>query len=101
MSLLVVYLIDAKKRVIIPQKCVFGYDDAKVKNYGANNNQTHRVFWSADNLTDLSQVEPNFNLPLSVEYPPVNIGETCYKARVLRHFSEYFHDLFCYFYIIC
>lgn len=89
MSFLVVYLIDAKKRVIIPEKFVLGFDETKVKNYGANSNQTHRVFWSEDDSNDFCAEQPNFNLPLSVEYPPVNVSKTCYKARILRFFSKY------------
>lgn len=69
MTFAVVYLIEPKKHV--------------VKNYGVNQNQTHKIFWSEN-----SEI-PDFDAVESVEFPP-NGGEGCYKGRVLRFFGRKF-----------
>lgn len=89
--LVVVYLITAKKNIIIPQNWIMGLNQETLNNIGKASYQNRRIFWSEHGFNDVglpnASIEPNFRLPLSNTFPP-NIAETCYIARVKRYCGE-------------
>lgn len=91
--LVVVYLMDAKKNIIIPQNWIMALDQETLNNVGKASYQNRRIFWSShglrhDEIPDDS-IAPNFCLPLSQTFPPSErVTETCYIARVKRYCGE-------------
>lgn len=81
MAFAVLYLIEPKKHIVVPENFIFDRNDIKLKNYGVNSNQTHKVFWCE------SDDEPNFDANESNEFPPIG-GEGCYKSRILKFFGR-------------
>lgn len=87
--LVLVYLVDAKKHIIIPQEWIMKFSQEALNNVGKNSNQNRRVFWSSvgmnnDEIADAT-IAPNFNLAVSTIYPPPdNTTETCYIGRIER-----------------
>lgn len=93
-----VYLVDAKQHIIIPQEWILALDQEILNNNGKNSNQNRRVFWSIEainrQITD-EIIPPNFHLPVSTVFPPTqNTSETCYIARIKR-FCGIYKMLFC------
>lgn len=90
--LVVVYLVDAKKNVIIPQNWVMGLNQENLNNFGKATYQIRRIFWSENGIDGESipddSIEPNFHLPLANVFPPLT-GDACYLARVKRYCCEY------------
>lgn len=92
--LVVVYLVDPKKCIIIPQNWIMALNQETLNNVGKASYQSRRIFWSKhgvnqDDIPDES-ITPNFHLPLSNTFPPTqNIDQTCYIARVKRYCGEY------------
>lgn len=90
----VVYLLESKKNVIVPEKFIYGLSEEKLKNYGANHNQSHRIYWSEAALEGVDQIPnpdfpTNFFLPTTTVHPPPNeIVETCYTGRLKRFFGK-------------
>lgn len=76
----VVYLIEPKKHIVVPENFIFNRNDIKLKNYGVNANQTHKVFWCENGEG------PHFDASESKEFPPIS-GEGCYKSRILKFFG--------------
>lgn len=95
MLFVVVQLIEPKKRIIIPESFIFDLCEQSLKNVGCNSNHRYLIYWSKNVLGDETNAPdisctPNFNLPLSIAYPPENnLIETCYNAQLKRFFSEY------------
>lgn len=92
--LVVVYLIDARKNVIIPQNWIMGSNQENINNFGKASYQTRRIFWSkigidCESIPDVSIV-PNFRLPLAKVFPPPT-DAVCYFARIRRFCCEYSH----------
>lgn len=87
--LVVVYLIDAKINIIIPQHWVMALDQETLNNIGKASYQNRRIFWTNQGLTrdeiPDETIEPNFRLSLSRKFPPESVNETCYIARVKRY----------------
>lgn len=85
----VVYLIDPKKQIIVPEKFIFGLSKQNLFNYGKNKRQ-FRIFWSNVLLQDPTAqfCEPKFNLNLSLIHPPIE-NEVCYRAQIKYFFGEY------------
>ncbi|XP_055300552.1 uncharacterized protein LOC129567536 [Sitodiplosis mosellana] len=88
--LVVVYLMDAKKNIIIPQDWILALDQETLNNVGKASYQHRRIFWSNHGLSDDGipdeSIAPNFYLPLSKTFPPPeNLAETCYIARVKQY----------------
>lgn len=91
--LVVVYLMDARKNIIVPQEWIRGLNQESLNNIGKASYQNRRIFWSnhalSCNATTYESVSPNFRLPLSKVFPPPeNVNETCYIARVRRYCCE-------------
>lgn len=89
--LVVLYLVDAKKHIIVPQEWVMALDQEVLNNNGKNCNQNRLVYWSSvginkDDMTPIDvAIVPNFSSPISTCFPPPSdtIG-TCYIARIKR-----------------
>lgn len=99
----VVYLLSAKKNVIIPQHWIFGFNQEKVNNIGKTSYQNQRIFWSNHGLSHNEipdeSIEANFHLPLSDHFPPQSV-QTCYIGRVKRYCCGYFRTTFlCFFFL--
>lgn len=90
--LVVVYLVDAKMHVIIPQNWIMGLTQENLNNFGKASYQTRRVFWSKNETNHETipgdSIVPNFHLPLCNIFPPLT-SEACYIARVKRYCCEY------------
>lgn len=86
----VVFLTDAKEHVIVPEEFIFGLDEESLKNRGRNANFSYKIFWSenaiSENGVPNAQYLPNFNLPKSTEFPPVD--EACYVGKLKKLFSK-------------
>lgn len=91
--LVLVYLLEAKKQIIIPQEWIMDLDQEILNNRGKNSNQNRRVFWTSVGINrDIpnATLPPNFNLPNSTVFPPSNNAtETCYIARIKRFCCKY------------
>lgn len=87
----VVYLIDVKKNVIVPEKHINGLDEESLKNVGANHNFTYQIFWSENATNDEGvpngEYQPNFNLPKSMIFPP-DVPDACYTGRIKNFFRK-------------
>lgn len=93
----IVYLLEAKKNLIIPQNWIMGLTQENLNNFGKASYQTRRVFWSqigisCELIPDVSII-PNFHLPLAKVFPPP-IDEVCYIARVRRYCCKYMRSFF-------
>lgn len=89
----VVHLIEPKKRIIVPENFILGLSEQSLKNYGTNSNINYTVYWSKDALGDENNEpnanhETNFRLAKSNVYPPDDLRETCYNARLKYFFSK-------------
>lgn len=94
--LAVVYLMEVKKNIIIPQQWIFGFDQEILNNTGKASYQNRRIFWSnrgvsADGIPD-GTIKPNFHLAISKIFPPGNAA--CYIARVRRYCGKYMAKLY-------
>lgn len=90
--LVIVYLVEAKKQIVIPQEWVMDLDQEILNNSGKNSNQNRRIFWSSvgmDGQFPDATIAPNFNLQKSTVFPPENANETCYLARIKRFCCKY------------
>lgn len=90
----VVYLIEPKINIVIPEEWIFALDEEKIKNMGANSNQSYRIFYSNDasneNGVPNGLHAPNFNLLLMDIFPPsYDVVECCYIGRVKHFYREY------------
>lgn len=88
---IVVFLVDAKKHIIVPEEFIFNLDEESLKNKGKNPSFRYTVFWS-ENALDANGVPqadylPDFNLTKSIDYPP--IGDACYLGQIKKFHSEY------------
>lgn len=87
------YLVEAKKQIFVPQEWIMALDQEVLNNNGKNCNQNRRVFWSRAGINQEipdESIEPNFTLPVSTVFPPpMNIIETCYIARIKRFCCKY------------
>lgn len=95
MAYVLVYLVHARKNTIVPEKFVYSLNDVKLKNNGVNQNQDHRIYFSQA-LFDLMKngeapidMQPNFSLPITKNYPLENgINETCFIGRTKKFYGE-------------
>lgn len=89
--LVVVYLVDAKKHVIIPQRWIMGLTQENLNNYGKSSYRFRRVFWSKNRIdrdwVPDDSIVPNFQKPLSKVFPPHN-NDACYIAHVKLYCCE-------------
>lgn len=87
MTFVVVWLIRAKEFIVVDENWVQGLNSAKLKNYGANRNQTFLVFWSGINGVANLQRESNFDAPLSSTYH-ATVDEICYLCTIKKFFGK-------------
>lgn len=84
----VVFLVDAKKHIVVPQQFIFGLSQQNLNNYGKSKRK-FLIFWSkqvCENGLDNNTV-PNFALDISLHYPPAQ-NETCYIGQIKYFFGE-------------
>lgn len=97
MSLVVVYLKVPKVHVVIPDNWIYRLNESKLRNYGVNTNQDHRLFWSNDAVNDDEMPDyaytPNFDAPLSNVFPPLE--DSCYIGRVKKFYGNFQSYLLC------
>lgn len=88
MLFVVVYLVEPKKRIILPENFIYDLCEVSLKNNGRNSNHKYLIYWSKNAIGDGSfapdfKIEPNFDAPLSHIYPPENdVIEACYIAQI-------------------
>lgn len=87
MTFVVVYLVDAKRVVVVPENWIQDLNNAKLKNIGKNSNQNFLLFWAGTNNEPNVQKKPNFGARLVNEYFPTHIG-VCYICRVKKFFGK-------------
>lgn len=83
----VVYLVDAKRNVIVPENWVQDLNNAKLKNIGKNSNQNFLMFWSSTNDQANRHKEPDFGAPLVEQYFSTHDG-VCYICKVKKFFGK-------------
>lgn len=87
----VVFLIEPKVHVIVPEQFIFDLNEESLKNVGKNGNFHYKIFWSENALTvdgaPDSGYKPNFDSPESKVFPP--IGSACYVGKLKKFCSEY------------
>lgn len=88
MKFVVVYLIDAKQNVAVPENWVQDLNNAKLKNRGRNSNQNFLVFWSSTNDQANIENKPNFRALKVAQYISSHDG-VCYNCRVKFFFGKY------------
>lgn len=86
----VVFLVDSKKHIIVPEEFVFDLDEESLKNKGKNPNFRYTVFWSENALDEngipRAEYVPDFNLVKVIDFPP--IGDACYLGQVKKFYSK-------------
>lgn len=84
----VIFLVDAKKHIVVPQKFISGLSQQNLNNYGKSKRK-FLIFWSKEvcenGLND--STNPNFELTISSQHPPVQ-NETCYIGQIKYFFGE-------------
>lgn len=91
-----VYLVDAKKHTVVPEEFIYDLHKINLCNYGCNQNQNRRIYFSKDVFDSLCReenrllLEPKFGLGLINKYPmPNDMQETCYRARINKFWGEW------------
>lgn len=88
-----VFLVEARAHTVIPARFVYDLNQMNLFNLGLNSNQARRIYFSKNLFEALkngdviqeNEIEPNFNLPTSVDYPLKNGAlETCFIARLKK-----------------
>ncbi|XP_031630860.1 uncharacterized protein LOC116345565 [Contarinia nasturtii] len=93
----VVYLINPRLNVIVPQKWILNHEKQLEKDmfFGVNSNQVVLCYYSSDAYNHQgepdTEILPNFNLPIDCEFP----NEGCYKAKI-KVFKMNFDDALAY-----
>lgn len=95
--LVVVYLQEAKKYIVVPEEFIYRLDERSLKNYGINSNQkrliyfSNEVFKNLENKIEMNSLTPNFNAPVTKIFPlPDNLKESCFHGRLYAFESKYF-----------
>lgn len=89
----VVYLCDAKKNVVVPQKFIFGLSQPLLNNYGKQRTKKFLIFWSPAAFSRGEDEEPNlefipnFKLNISSIWTPEE--EACYIGQIRYFFGKY------------
>lgn len=89
MDLVVVYLSDVAKHIIVPESYIYGLDLKQLKNRGKNMSRSHLVYWSDDCIEGELYPEPNENAPKSQTFPAGN--GAWYFGRTI-HFTGKFYE---------
>lgn len=88
-----VFLVNAREYTVIPEKFVYDLNKMNLFNFGLNSNQNRLIYFSKNLFEALesggsmqeNEIEPNFSLPPSVDYPLKNgVMETCFIARLKK-----------------
>lgn len=83
-----VYLRDSKRHTVVPESFIYKLDERNTKNNGINRNQLRLIYFSSElfDILDRNEIpnrefRPNFNLPITMEYPlPNALKETCFNG---------------------
>lgn len=89
MDLVVVFLTDVGKHIIVPEEYVYGLDLKQLKNRGKNMSRDHLVYWSDDCIEGERYPEPNETAPKSKTFP-APAGGAWYFGRTI-HFTGMCH----------
>lgn len=89
MDLVVVYLTDVKKHIIVPEKYIYGLDLKQLKNRGKNMCRNHLVYWSDDCIEGERYPEPDESAPKSKNFPAG--GGAWYFGHTI-HFTGKCHE---------
>lgn len=86
----VVFLVEPKQHIIVPENHIFGLNLESLKNIGKNGNFRYKIFWSewavdADGVPDIEYI-PDFDLPKRTTFPPAESG--CYVGKLKKNFSK-------------
>lgn len=70
-------------------------NEFKLKNYGANRNQTHLVYFNKSlvenrNNWPNSSFTPNFNATLVDDVDGITVDECCFYATIVKFWRKYF-----------
>lgn len=94
MSFVVVYILQARELVVVPDNWILDLNQAKLKNYGVNANQDFLVFWSGYNGRPILDAEIDFNAFRAIEYH-ATVDKVCYICRIKKFFGKYFRFFGC------
>lgn len=85
----VIFLVDAQKHIVVPQKFISGLSQQSLNNYGKKRSTKFKVFWSKKaNFDDpTSDCTPNFGLAVSLTFPPEE-DEACYYGQIKYFYGE-------------
>lgn len=93
----IVYLIQPRVHTVVPHKFVYELSHVNLYNNGINSNQSRLIYFSTElfdalkngDEIDENEYVPNFNIPISVNYPlQNNIVESCFIARLRKFYGE-------------
>lgn len=90
--LVVVYLKEAKQYTVVPEEFIYQLNERNLKNLGLNRNQNRLIYFSTEIFEQLERNEvidqpyaPNFQLPVSSEFPlPNDLKATCFIGRLIK-----------------
>lgn len=84
----VIFLVDAKKHIVVPQEFIFGLSQQNLNNYGRNKRK-FLIFWSKEVCENgaVTNANPNFALNVCSHYPPAG-NETCYIGQIKYFYGE-------------
>lgn len=76
-----IFLVDSKKKLVIPFKWVFSLDILQLLNGCHVRSKIYTIFYSND-----LEVEPNFHMPISEIFDEEN--PACYRAQIGNFFGK-------------
>lgn len=90
MDLVVTYLKDVKRYVIVPENYIYGFNLKSLKNLGNNSCRDQLVFWSDECIEGLYYPEPNANAN-KLRYFPPGIDGGWYHGRTIYFTGMHTH----------
>lgn len=86
----VVFLLEPKQHIVVPENHIYDLDEESLKNIGRNGNFQYKIFYSKRAIDDSGVPDcaytPDFNLPKSTTFPPAQSG--CYVGKLKKFFSK-------------
>lgn len=84
----VVFLLDEKKHIIVPEEFICELDEQSLKNVGKNAHFRYKIYWTPlnDEGIPIAGYVPNFNLVKSTTFSVD--GEACYVGKIKKFFSK-------------
>lgn len=82
----VVFLVESKMHIIVPEKFIFSLDEESLKNVSKNAHFQYKIFWSescvnSEGVPDIAY-PPDFSLENISTFPPAN--SACYIGKLKR-----------------